>query len=95
MPKSRQTKEQLRWKIKELESQLAHAYHFADAQIERAGERLLAGGVVLQLNELGGKEIFSPVCIRDGLSKETINCIRADLRRSYELATQFKPKGID
>jgi len=35
---------------------------------------------------------MEPTLIRDGLSPETIAAIKADLKRSYDLAIQFKPK---
>lgn len=86
------TKADLRRKVAELESQLAHVYHFADAQIDKAGAPLMASGVVMTLTAIGGREIIPPVCIKDGLSPATIAAIRADLRRSYELATALAPR---
>lgn len=51
----------------------------------------MGSGVLLELTFIGGKEAISPVVIKDGLSAETIAAIKADIRRSYELAVAFKP----
>lgn len=96
--KPKQTKSQ---RIAELERKLnealagqAHVYHFASASIDKAStDHLLASGVIITLTVLGGREIFSPVLIRDGLSKETIAALKADFVRSYENTVSFKPKG--
>lgn len=86
------TKQELRQKILELEAQLVHRYHFAARTIDKAGTKSLIGsGVIISLVALGGREIIEPVCIRDGLSDETIAAIKADIARSYEIATMFKP----
>lgn len=95
------TKEALAAQVATLERKLAealagqaHVYHFADAAIEKAGTKhLMASGVVLTLTVLGGRQIFNPVLIRNGLSDETIEALRGDFRRSYEDATAFKPKS--
>ncbi|MBK3745952.1 hypothetical protein G3A39_43175 [Paraburkholderia aspalathi] len=78
-------------KVVELTAQLASTYHFADATLSKAGD-LMGSGVLLQLSALGGRELISPVVIRDGLSPETIAAIRKDIMRSYETATAFKFK---
>lgn len=86
---------QLERKLLEAEALQIHRCHFADAYraaIEPGS--FMGSGVVLQLSAIGGREIFKPVIIKDGLSPETIEAIRADLRRSYELLTEFKPKGV-
>ena len=96
--KTKQTKSQ---QIAELERKLnealagqAHVYHFASASIDKAStDHLLTSGVIITLTVLGGREIFNPVLIRDGLSKETIAALKADFVRSYENAIAFKPRG--
>jgi hypothetical protein len=89
------TRAQLERKVLELESQLIHVYHFADATIHKAGTSyMMASAVLLQITALGGREIIPAVAIRDGLSDETIAAIRADLRRSFSLGTVYKPKGV-
>jgi len=87
----KKTRAQLQRQILELESQLAHRYAFAAAELHKAstGARM-ASGVLLQLSAVGGKEIINPVMIKDGLSDATIAAIRADLKRSYDLAVMHK-----
>lgn len=93
--KQKLTKAQLRLRLKHMEAQLAHAYHFADAYLKKTGtDRMMASGVVLELTANNGEALIPPVMIKDGLSNETIAAIRADLARSYELAVQFKPSGV-
>lgn len=92
--KPKDTKESLKQKIMHLEAQLASTYFFADASLEKAGQKyFMASGVVLQLTALNGKEIIIPVMIKNGLSDETIAAIRADLARSFIEATGFVPSG--
>lgn len=86
------TKADLQRKVKELEAQLVHQYHFATRTIDRASIRKTMGSaVILELTFLGGAKVFEPVAIKDGLSDETIAAIKADLKRSYELTVEFKP----
>lgn len=79
-------------RVLELEAQLASTYHFADATLNKAGSALMASGVLVQLSALGGRELTVPFVIKDGLSDATIAALRADINRSYALATAFKPK---
>ncbi len=53
----------------------------------------MGSGVVLSLTLVGGKELFEPVMICNGLSKETIAALKADLVRSFNYATEMKPDG--
>lgn len=97
--KTKQTKAQriteLERKLREAEAGQAHVYHFASQTIDKASTNSLMGsGVIITLTVLGGREIFDPVMIRNGLSKETIEALKADFLRSYESAVEFKPKGI-
>ena len=88
----RKTRAQLERQIIDLNAQLVHVYHFADRSIDKASTKhMMGGGVVLSLTAIGGREFFSPVMIKDGLSAETIEAIKADLKRSYESAVVFKP----
>lgn len=83
-------KEQAR-KILELESQLVHRYYCANEEISKAStNKMMGSGVLLQLTALGGGEIINPVMIKDGLSFATIEAIKADLKRSYDLTVMFK-----
>lgn len=86
------TKADLQRKVKELEAQLVHQYHFAAARIDRASiKKTMGSAVIMELTFLGGAKIFEPVAIKDGLSDETIAAIKADLKRSYERTVEFKP----
>lgn len=87
------SKAELRRKVSELESQLAMSYHFADAELHKAGA-LMGSGCVITLTALGGRELIKPVMILDGLSPATIAALRADIVRSWERATELKPKGV-
>lgn len=89
----RPSKATLERRVKELEAQLVHVYHFADATLHRASTNACIGSaVIVQLTVLGGQDIINPVAIRDGLSDETIEALRRDIRRSYERAVELKPK---
>ena len=71
-----------------------HTYHFASYALNKMStDHLAASGLILSITLLGGKEPFDPVMIRDGLSKETIAALKADLARSYNTAIAFKPEG--
>jgi hypothetical protein len=85
------TYNQLEYKIMELNAQMIHVCHFASATIDKT-ENLKGSGVLLQLTFLGGKEAIPPIVIRDGLSRETINAIKQDIKRTYEAGIVFKPK---
>lgn len=93
-PARKKTRAELARRVLELESQLIHVYHFADAYLAaiKPGS-FLASGVVLQLTALGGREVIPPVMIKDGLSDDTIAAIRRDLVRSYDLMTEQRPVG--
>jgi hypothetical protein len=82
---------QLEREVKELKAQLSSSYHFAHQTIDKASiDRLLGSGVLLELTGIGGKEIISPVMILNGLSKETIEALKADFKRSYDYATELR-----
>jgi hypothetical protein len=94
MASKKKTYKQLERELMELQAQLVHNYHFADAGLSKAGQdRMAASAVVIRLTALGGNELIPPVAIRGGLSAETIAAIRSDLVRSYADAVVFKPKG--
>lgn len=92
--KKTETRADLQRKIRELNAQLVHVYHFATAELHKAGtNHMMASGVLVTLHALGGREIVTPVVIKDGFSDATIEALRADMVRSYELAVMFKPKA--
>jgi hypothetical protein len=85
----------LQRKLAEALAGQSHVYHFADAALDRAGEKHLTGsGVVLTMTVLGGHQLFKPVLIRNGLSPELIAALRSDLAKSYEESIAFKPRGV-
>lgn len=87
------TRAELERKIKEAEAGQVHKLYYADQALgQLSTDKLMGSGVIVELTVLGGVEGIKPVLIRDGLSEETIAAIRADLKRSFELATLFKPK---
>lgn len=94
--KKAKTRADLLREIRELHAQLVHVYHFADAELHKCGtDRMMASGVLVTLTANGGRELVTPFMVKDGLSAETIAGLRADIARSYELATAFKPKRIN
>ena len=85
---------ELERKLMETEAQLAHVYHFAEANLPKFSTDCCTGSaVILTLSTLGGKTL-GPVAIRNGLSQATIDALQADFVRSYEDAVVFKPKGV-
>lgn len=88
------TRATLARRVKELEAQLAASYHFADNELgEMARKSYTGSAVIVEMSVLGGKQLLSPIAIRDGLSPETIAALRADIAKSFDGAVMFKPKG--
>jgi hypothetical protein len=86
MKKIKTTKAELRRRIAELEAQSPSLTKLAWQSIDKARrEAMMGSGVILSLTFLGGKEVFPPVMLRDGLSSETIAAIKADLFYSDNL----------
>ena len=80
-------------KLVEAQAQQIHNYHFASHELEKMGTtHCMGSAVIITFTVLGGRTI-SPVAIRDGLSEATIKAFQEDMRRSFEQATAFKPKG--
>lgn len=98
MTDKKQTKTE---RIRELERQLMeaqaqqiHNHHFASVGIEKASmNKWMGSAVFITITAQGGREIVAPVAIRNGLSDATIKAIQEDLLRSYNYATELKPKG--
>lgn len=87
------TKAQLKHKVKELEAQLASTYHFSSIGVEKCSrDHLMGSGVLVELTFLGGKQVCPPFVLRDGMSADTIACLQADMRASYERSMELKPK---
>lgn len=91
--KKTKTRADLQREVMELKAQLAAMYHFASAELHKAGKGLMGSGALLRLHALGGRELIVPVVIRDGLSDETIAALQRDIARSYASAVELKPKG--
>ncbi len=87
------TKADLQRKIVELEAQIASRCTWASRELEDASTaKMGASAVILTITALGGRQIVKPVAIRDGLSPESIKALQVDLVRSFESATDLKPK---
>ena len=85
---------ELEKKLEDAKAQHIYLYHFASKALDRfSTDKLMGSGVVLSLTLIGGKELFEPVMICNGLSKETIAALKADLVRSFNYATELKPDG--
>lgn len=82
---------QLERQLAEAEAQLPTTYHQAFQNIDKASEvHLRASGVLVTLTALGGRQICRPFVIKDGLSMTTVHALRADLKHSFTLATDYK-----
>ena len=53
-------------------------------------DKLMGSGVLITIQGIGGKQIIDPILICDGLSSETIEAIRNDIKRSYDFAVMYK-----
>ena len=85
---------ELERKLYESGSYNIYRHHFASKALDKLStDRLMGSGVVLSLTKVGGEEAFEPVMICNGLSKETIAALKADLARSFNYATEMKPEG--
>ncbi len=88
----RKTRAELERKLVEMEAQLASTYHFSGHYLsEFTTDKMTGSGVLIQMSSLGGRIEMNPVVIRDGLSNETIEALKKDMRRSFELATMYRP----
>lgn len=89
-------------RIAELENRLrsaeafqVHKLHFASYALDKLStDKMCGSGVIISITSLSGKPIVDPTVISDGLSPETIAALQADMRRSFEKQTEFKPKGM-
>lgn len=44
-----------------------------------------ASGVIVEVKDLTGKTIVQPFTVSDGLSQDTIEALRADVKRTYDV----------
>jgi hypothetical protein len=98
MAKIKKTKsqriEELERKLFESEAAQIHQHHFASVQLDKlVTDKMMGSGVIMTLTTLGGRLTIGPVMISNGLSKETIEAIKADLVRSYNYSIELKPLG--
>ncbi len=81
----------LRRKLRDSEAHQVHRYHFASEEVEIFSmDNFLGSSVIIEITG-PGRLSMGPVAIRNGLSPETIKAIKADLKRSFDYATEFKP----
>lgn len=88
-------------RIVELERKLfvAQAYqiyrhHFASKALDKLNtDKLMGSGLIVTVTYASGEQAFEPVMIKNGLSKETITALKANLARSFNYATEMKPDG--
>lgn len=85
--------QELERKLLETNSQLIHVLHFSCVDLIKAStDKMQGSGVIITITALGGKPIIEPTCIANGLSNATIQALKADMVRSFEYKTEFKPK---
>jgi hypothetical protein len=88
------TRKQLENKLFLSQARQLHVLHFASVEIGKCSVDHLAGSeVILQLtfNDINATEVIPPTSIIGGLSRNTIECIKDDLSRSYNEQNIFKP----
>jgi hypothetical protein len=88
------TRKQLENKLFLSQARQLHVLHFASLDIGKCSVDHLAGSeVILQLtfNDINATEVIPPTSIIGGLSQNTIECIKADMLRSYNEQNIFKP----
>lgn len=96
MKSKKPTYAELERKLQEALAARVQNYCFSSVALDQASKDYLMGsGVILTLTAIGGRNICEPVLIMDGLSNETITALRADLCRSYKVAVELKPKGVE
>ena len=85
---------ELERKLFEAEAAQIHSHHFASVQMDKlVTDKMMGSGVIMSFTTLGGRLTIGPVMISNGLSKETIEAIKADLVRSYNYTIELKPMG--
>ena len=72
----------------------SYRHHFASKALDRLNtDKVMGSGLIVTVTHLSGEQAFEPVMICNGLSKETIAALKADLARSFNYATEMKPDG--
>lgn len=81
----------LKRKLREAEAFQVHQLHFAADTLKKfAVDRIAGSAVILEVSSVGGKTVLGPVAV-NGFSADTIAALTADLRRTYQDRTEFKP----
>lgn len=82
-------------KLRSAEAYQIHKLHFTSYALDKLStDNLYGSGVILSITSLSGKPLVEPTVISGGFSPETIAALQADMRRSFEKLTEFKPKGM-
>ena len=69
-----------------------HNLHFASQNLKSMAKKDFTGsGVIITVMSLSGLKLIDPTVVSGGLSKETIDCLIADLKRSFEEHMVLKP----
>lgn len=95
MEKQKETKKQLKRKLQILESDNFYALAKAYENIDRCNtNNFMASGVTITIKNINKDNpiICEEFCILDGLSDETIEAIKKDIKRSYDLKMSYIPK---
>ena len=75
----------LQLKIKELEACRIMNKSMAYNTIDKCGDSFSGSAVIITIEGLGGKFRINPFAISDGLSNETIQALKQDIKRSIDL----------
>ena len=52
-------------------------------------DRYMASSLVVTIQDLNGKEVVSPIIIRDGFKQKTIDCLLAEVEKSRQLLLDY------
>ena len=86
----KKTRAQLEYEILELQATSTWNRHEAYMSIDKLSEDyLMASGVIIHMQKIGGGRAICPVLISNGLSKETIQAIKNDIMRSQIYSDDF------
>lgn len=89
--KKKKTHKETKRELLEAKSSTVLAHVHASSYIGKCStDKMMGSGVLLQLTGIGGKDLINPILIRDGLSEETIEAIKKDIKRSYDLNVEIK-----
>ena len=76
------------------EASQTYRHHFASKALDKLStDNFMGSGLVVSITLLSGAQAFEPVMICNGLSKETIAALKADLVRSFNYDLELKPDG--